>query len=169
MDLALQLGVCDVGSLQNLTCVKAHVESNKHTKKMATLDQGTEKDGIESLATFKDHIWNLPDYVDHENGILQCTLCPSSKPQHVLDPMLFHLGSDAHAKVCRKRLQAEIILNKEKKRLEYLADGTAVVRTGCVKPNKQRFARSKGSASQKNCQDYQNLALIETTKDQEQL
>jgi len=87
-----------------------------------------------------DALWNMPDYVTiyHEDQILICTLCEAKS--NAIHPMYMHLNGDKHAKKCRHSDEDEIIWVKERDRMEVLATGCPVVRTGYTLPRKEKSA-----------------------------
>ena len=129
--------ICNAGPFVNLQTVDAHLGSNRHLKKVAAAEQGaSKKDDSEPVDKFAESLWNLPDYVVQEDNTLTCTLCNSAKPFLALEPLLRHLGSHKHAKACRENRHEEIMFIKERKRLEYIESGKAVIRYGHTKPTK---------------------------------
>ena len=135
--------LCDAGPFSSLKGVDEHLISKKHTKKGSSLEEHSPKqqDVAEVVDRFKDHLWNLPDYVVQEDNTLTCTLCSHLKPLHALENMRCHLGGAQHAGACRDKGHEEIIFVKEHNRLEYLHNGMAVARHGSTEPSKSSRSR----------------------------
>jgi hypothetical protein len=124
--------ICDAGPFNALVTADAHIQSKKHQKNIAPPVEPAPSVDAAKTDPFEDHLWNLPDYVTLEGGMLTCTICPS-KAGAVL-PMRMHLGGNAHAKKCRSMQLDEILYVKERGRLELFRNGKPVVRSGYKAP-----------------------------------
>jgi len=127
--------ICDSGPFNSLVAADAHIKSKKHQKNTAPPPEPAPPvDAVDAPKKdpFEDHMWNFPDYVTLEAGMLTCTICPS-KAAAVL-PMRMHLGGNAHAKKCRSINVDEILYIKERDRLELFRNGQPVVRSGYKVP-----------------------------------
>jgi len=124
--------ICDAGPFNALVAADAHIKSKKHQKNTAPPPEPAPSGDVAKKDPFEDHMWNFPDYVTLEGGMLTCTICPS-KAAGVL-PMKMHLGGTAHAKKCRLIKVDEVLYIKERDRLELFRNGKPVVRSGYKVP-----------------------------------
>eukprot|EP00747_Dinoflagellata_sp_TGD_P207026 gnl/TRDRNA2_/TRDRNA2_80638_c0_seq1.p1 gnl/TRDRNA2_/TRDRNA2_80638_c0~~gnl/TRDRNA2_/TRDRNA2_80638_c0_seq1.p1 ORF type:complete len:630 (+),score=122.07 gnl/TRDRNA2_/TRDRNA2_80638_c0_seq1:38-1927(+) len=148
--------LCDAGPFSAISLLDAHIGSKKHTKAKAmgmagqkqatgTAGKEKEKEPAAPIETIADQMWNMPDYVREENGMLECTLC-QAKVNAVMS-MYLHLGGEKHARRCQASEFDDVIYIKEKGRLETMKDGRPVVRSGYKAPSKSSRSTKTSSSS----------------------
>lgn len=133
--------ICDAGPFNALCTADAHIRSKRHQKNVAPPPEPTPSGVAETKDPFEDHMWNFPDYVKLEDGMLTCTICPS-KAAAVMN-MRMHLGGNTHARKCRAAKVDEILYIKERDRLELMRNGQPVVRSGHKMPKPGSKAAEK--------------------------
>lgn len=138
--------LCNAGPFNNLQSIDSHLQSKKHIKMSNPQPEpAPQEEEVEKKDPFEDHMWNFPDYVTLESGVLTCTLCTSKAT--AVAPMHLHLGGDKHAKRCRSTGNDELIYIKERSRLEVMSTGMPVVRTGFKAPKRGSSSGSKAGTS----------------------
>lgn len=133
--------ICET-TMTSRVAAEQHVGSNKH-KKMTGAPGAAERKDVRPNDPFEDGLWNMPDYVSVEDTRLVCTLCNSQAASCLL--MGRHLGGATHAKKCRSHMCEEIHFEQTRKRVEFLATGLPVVRTGFKAPRNNKDTPTSGT------------------------
>jgi len=142
--------LCDAGPFNTLSVVDVHLTSKKHLKAIAPKPDPAEVLAAQqSRDVFAEKLWNMPDYCREEGEgikkVLVCSLCESKA--NAVAAMYAHLGGDKHARKTRSGNFPEVIYIKDRDRLEILATGEPVLRTGFKIPRNHQNPVSAAHAA----------------------